>query len=159
MDAQFDQLLPALARAGVEFVLVGGVAGIIHGAARLTYDVDIVYARAPANLERLVSALAAFSPYLRDAPPGLPFRWEVRTLRHGLNFTLTSGAGDIDLLGEIVGGGTYEQLVPHSLDVTAFGVSFRCVTLPKLIELKRAAGRPKDFEAIAELEALADDLP
>ncbi len=159
MDAQFDLLLPALARGGVEFVLVGGVAGIIHGAARLTYDVDIVYARAPTNLERLVSALAAFSPYLRDAPPGLPFRWDIRTLRHGLNFTLTSAAGDIDLLGEVVGGGTYEELVPHSLEVTAFGVSFRCVTLPKLIELKRAAGRPKDFEAIAELEALAEDLP
>src|SRR4051812_5055960 len=98
MDAQFERLLPALSQAAVEFVLVGGVAGIIHGAARLTYDVDIVYARARLNLERLVDALAPFGPYLRDAPPGLPFRWDARTLRNGLNFTLTSAAGDIDLL-------------------------------------------------------------
>ncbi len=158
MVPQFDQLLPALVHAGVEFVLVGGVAGVIHGAARVTYDVDIVYSRSVANLERLTSALAPFAPYLRDAPPGLPFRWELRTLRHGLNFTLTTGAGDIDLLGEIIGGGTYEQLVAHSIEIEAFGVRFRCVTLSKLIELKRAAGRPKDLEAIAELEALSDDL-
>lgn len=159
MNAQFDQLLPALVHAGVEFILIGGVAGVVHGAARVTYDVDIVYSRSSATLERLVRALAPLAPYLRDVPAGLPFRWEAGTLRHGLNFTLTTKAGDIDLLGEVIGGGTYEQLLFHSFEVEAFAVRFRCVTLPKLIELKRAAGRPKDLEAIAELEALRDDQP
>ncbi|MEO5719987.1 MAG: hypothetical protein ABIR71_00775 [Chthoniobacterales bacterium] len=157
MDPDFDKLLPALVHGGVEFILVGGVAAVVHGAARVTYDVDLVYARSPANCERMVDALRPFAPYLRDAPPGLPFAWEPRRLRHGLNFTLTTAAGDVDLLGEIIGGGTYEQLLPHTSEIEAFAVRFRCVTLPKLIDLKRAAGRPKDFEALAELEALRDE--
>jgi predicted nucleotidyltransferase len=75
----------------------------------------------------------------------------------GLNFTLTTSAGAIDLLGEVIGGGSYEELLPRTEEVTLFGASFRCVDLPTLIHLKRAAGRPKDFEAIAELEALLEE--
>lgn len=153
----FERLIPVLVEAGVEFILVGGVAGVVHGAARLTYDVDLVYARSRANYERIIAALSPHQPYLRDAPPGLPFRLDILTLRNGLNFTLTTALGDIDLLGEVAGGGTYENLLPHSQPVEAFGVTFQCVSLPKLIELKRAAGRPKDFEAIAELEALMEE--
>ena len=148
----FDRLL--LAIADVEFIIVGGVAGGLHGAARATYDLDIVYRRDAANLARLVEALARFTPYLRGAPPGLPFRWDAETLARGLNFTLTTAVGDIDLLGEVIGGGGYEDLLPESIDIEVFGIRCRCVSLPKLIALKRAAGRPRDFDAIAELEVL-----
>lgn len=154
MSAQFDKMLPALSDGGVEFILIGGVAGIVHGAARLTYDVDVVYARPRGNLQRLARALSPFAPYLRDAPPGLPFVWDERTLHNGLNFTLTTRLGDLDLLGEVVGGGSYGDLVKHTFDVEAFGVEFKCVDLPTLIRLKRAAGRPKDLESLAELETL-----
>lgn len=154
MTPDFGKIIPALVKARVEFILVGGVAGVVHGAARVTYDVDVVYARDAANLERLVGALAPFEPYLRDVPPGLPFRWDAHTLRQGLNFTLTTNAGDLDLLGEIIGGGYYRSLLPFTIEIEAYAVRFRCVTLAKLIDLKRAAGRPKDLEAIAELEAL-----
>jgi len=78
----------------------------------------------------------------------------VNTLRRGLNFTLTTSLGDIDLPGEVTGGGTYEALVPSSEMFELWGTSCRCVTLQTLIQLTRAAGRPKDLEAIAELEAL-----
>lgn len=83
---------------------------------------------------------------------------DVPTLRNGLNFTLTTDIGDIDLLGEVAGGGNYENLLSHCVDVEAFDVEFKCVSLNKLIDLKRAAGRPKDFEAIAELESLKIEL-
>jgi len=72
VSADFDKLFPTLACARIEFVLVGGVAGIIHGSARATYDVDLVYPRTDENIERLASALAPHTPYLRDAPSGLP---------------------------------------------------------------------------------------
>ena len=85
MSARFDELLPLLVRGGVDFILVGGVAGNLHGAARLTYDVDIVYHRGKANLERLVCVLSSTAPYLRGAPPGLPFQLDLPTLRNGLN--------------------------------------------------------------------------
>ncbi len=152
----FKALLEALAAASVEFILVGGLAGIAHGSARLTQDIDIVYARSDENLEKLAKALTKHHPYLRGAPPGLPFKWDATTLRHGLNFTLETALGDIDLLGEITGGGLYEDLLPHTLELRLFNRLTLCLDLDKLIETKRAAGRPKDLEAIAELEALRE---
>jgi hypothetical protein len=153
----FEQLLRSLAEARVDCIVVGGIAGGLHGAARTTYDLDVVYARDAQNLARLVGALGPLGPYLRGAPPGLPFQWDTDTLVRGLNFTLTTSVGDIDLLGEITGGGAYENLLPHTIEVEAFGITCRCVTLPKLIALKRAAGRPRDFDAIAELEVLLEE--
>jgi hypothetical protein len=152
----FKALLRALSEGGVEFILVGGVAATVHGSSRLTVDVDVAYARDRGNVERLVLALTPYHPYLRGAPPGLPFRWDAATILRGLNFTLTTDVGDLDLLGEVTGGGGYEALLPHSLSIRVFGVECRCLTLGRLIEVKRAAGRPKDFEAIAELEAIRD---
>jgi hypothetical protein len=153
----FERLLPALSQAGVELIVVGGVAAIAHGSARLTQDLDVVYRRTPANLVRLAEALQPFAPYLRGAPPGLPFRWDAETLQRGLNFTLVTNAGDLDVLGEIAGGGTYETLIPHSRKVSVFGIECYCLGLDRLIQAKRDAGRPKDLEVIAELEALREE--
>lgn len=141
----------------VDYIIVGGVAAGIHGALRTTLDLDIVYARDPANVGRLVAALEPFHPYLRGAPPGLPFRFDAETVFRGLNFTLTTSLGDLDLIGEITGGGGYEAL-KSSADVVELE-GFRClvVSLHKLIDLKRAAGRGKDREALAELEALLEE--
>lgn len=128
-----------------------------HGVARVTHDLDVVYARDAENIERLVAALRPYQPYLRGVPPGLPFRWDEATVGAGLNFTLTTTLGALDLLGEVTGGGFYEQLYPFSQDLDVFGVKCRFVQLEKLIQLKRAAGRPKDLEAIAELQALLEE--
>ena len=154
----FSRLLSSLVECGVEFIVVGGVAAYIHGSARLTSDLDIVYRRTPENIARLVRAIAPLDPYLRGAPPGLPFRFDADTLARGLNFTLTTRLGDLDLLGEIAGGGRYEDLHSHALDVVLYDVNCLCLGLDKLIDVKRAAGRPKDFEAIAELEALSEEM-
>jgi len=151
------RLLGALAAADVDFILVGGVAGTVHGAARATYDIDVVYSRAPTNIDRLVAALSPLRPYLRGAPPGLPFRFDVATVIRGLNFTLSTSLGDLDLFGEIIGGGHHEDLLSDTVAVSVFGFTCRCLTLERLIHVKRAAGRPKDFEAIAELEALLEE--
>jgi hypothetical protein len=145
------------ARGGVEFLIVGGFAGTVHGSSIPTRDLDVVYRRTPENIDRLVRAIAPLSPYLRDAPAGLPFLWDARTIKRGLNFTLTTGAGALDLLGEIVGGGGYDDLVTHSVEIEVFDVRCRCLGLRKLIEVKRAAGRVKDLQAVAELETLADE--
>jgi hypothetical protein len=152
--ANFEDLLPLLANAGMEFVLIGGGAALAHGTARVTYDVEIVYRRTPENLHRLVTALSPHHPYSRGAPPGLPFRWDVPTIERGLNFTLTTDLGDLDLLGDVSGGGGYDDLLADSIPVHAFRVTFLCVSLAKLINLKRAAGRTKDLEVIAELQCL-----
>lgn len=154
---RFEELLARLDAAGVRFIVVGGIAAVAHGSARATYDLDLVYDRDPANLARLVEALAPLAPYLRGAPPGLPFRFDLPTLRQGLNFTLTTAAGDLDLLGEITGGGKFADLLPDTVEITLFGRRCLCLDLPRLIAVKRAAGRPRDLEAIAELEALREE--
>jgi hypothetical protein len=153
----FRALIAALCDAEVRFVLVGGVAATLHGSARLTQDVDVVYARDRDNLARIVRALGPLHPRLRDAPAGLPFVLDEKTLAAGLNFTLTTSAGDIDLMGEIPGPGGYDALLPHTIEVHLFGTSCRCLDLPTLIAAKVASGRPKDLEAIAELRALQDE--
>lgn len=152
----YPALLRALHDQNVRFIIVGGAAATAHGAARLTQDLDIVYDRSRDNLARLVSALAPHQPYLRGAPEGLPFRLDEETLRKGLNFTLASKLGDVDLLGEITGGGGYRKLEPHTIQLELFGVRCLCLSLDKLIEVKRAAGRPKDLEALAELIAIRE---
>lgn len=153
-----EQLVATLHDHGVQFIIVGGVAARAHGSSRLTDDLDISYARDSANLSRLVDALAPWHPYLRGAPPGLPFAWSAATLRAGLNFTLTTDIGSIDLLGEITGGGGYDDLLARSLVVPAFDRFVRLLDLATLIHVKRAAGRPKDLEVVAELEVIQEEL-
>src|SRR6266851_2794868 len=157
MGPNFRDILPMLTHGNVRFIVIGGGAATAHGSARVTYDVDVVYARDPENLHNVVVALQPYRPYLRGAPPGLPFLWDEQTLQAGLNFTLTTTLGDLDLLGEVAGGGSYERLLADSKEMDAFGVRCHFVTLEKLIQLKRAAGRPKDLEVIAELQALLEE--
>jgi len=153
----FEKLLGVLASANVDFIIVGGAAATAHGSARLTLDLDIVYSRQKENIRRLAEALQPLEPRLRGAPENLPFRWDEETISKGLNFTLLTSAGWLDVLGEITLGGSYEQLLPYSVNVKLFGYECLCLGLRRLIEVKRAAARRKDFEAIAELQAILEE--
>ncbi len=76
---KLGQLIQAIR--GVDYILIGGIAAIVHGSARFTQDIDLVYAGSAENIERLVTALSPHQPYLRGAPPGLPFDWSVAPCR------------------------------------------------------------------------------
>jgi len=153
----FPSLIQLLAKNHVDFIIVGGAAATAHGSSRLTEDLDVVYRRTPENIAKLADALASHKPYLRGAPEGLPFRFDANAITRGLNFTLVTDLGAVDLLGEITGGGRYEDLLPHTITLNLFGHTCRCLSLSRLIEVKRAAGRPRDLEAVAELEALLEE--
>jgi len=153
----FNALLRLLTENEVEFIIVGGAAATAHGSARLTLDLDVVYKRTRENIAHMVDALRPIQPYLRGAPPGLPFDWSAQTIERGLNFTLITTLGALDILGEIAGGGFYEQLLPETVTVEIAGVNCLCLNLERLIKVKRAAGRPKDLEAIAELEQIRNE--
>lgn len=152
----FERALTVLADARVRFVIVGGLAITIHGSAYVTFDLDFCYARDRENLSRLAKTLRTYNPRLRGAPEGLPFRFDEETLRGGLNFTLTTDLGDIDLLGEVSGIGDYAASLAASAPVELFGTDFDVLTLEALIVSKRAAGRPKDLQVLPELEALRE---
>ena len=57
VSAEFEKLLPVLVNGGVDFILIGGVAGVVHGSARATYAVDLVYSLTDEDIKRLVTAL------------------------------------------------------------------------------------------------------
>jgi hypothetical protein len=154
----YEKIISLLSSAGVKFIVVGGAAATAHGSPRLTIDLDVVYSRHGDNIARLVEALRPLQPRLRGAPEDLPFRWDTETIKHGLNFTLHTSAGALDILGEITLGGGFDQLLPDSEQMKVAGHDCLVLGLKRLIEVKRAAARSKDFEAIAELQVILEEL-
>jgi len=151
----FASMLGGLIAGKVRFIVVGGLAAAAHGSSRVTNDLDICYdALDGGNLVALGKLLARWKAYPRGVETGLPFIMDDRTLRGAPILTLTSTEGDIDVMDRIAGVGPYADVRKHSEKVTALGVSFRVLDLPTLIKAKRAAGRPRDFEHLPELEAL-----
>ena len=146
-----QRLLDALSAAGVDVVVVGGVALVLRGSSRLTLDLDLCYSRDRDNLHRLAVALAPDHPRLRGAPPDLPFLWDERTLASGLNFTLTTDLGDLDILGEIPGVGGYAEVFAGSSELVIGDSRIRVMDLDALERSKRAAGRAKDLLDLAEI--------
>lgn len=152
-----DRLLQTLAKHGVEFVVIGGLAGLVHGSAYPTFDLDVVYSRVRPNLERLVAALEELGVTLRGAPADLPFQLDVRTLENGANFTFDSPYGKFDILADAAGMPSYEELRAEARLDEIEGVEVRVASIDHLIAMKRAAGRPKDKLMVEEYIVLADE--
>jgi hypothetical protein len=150
----FQTLLTALNAHRVRCVLIGGWAMRCHGSQYFTADMDLGYARDPDNLAALADALAPLHPRLRGVPEDLPFRWDARTLKAGLNFMLVTDAAYVDLLGHIPGVTSFDALWHHSTEMNLFGLPVRVASLEDLIAMKRATGRAKDQAHIQELERL-----
>jgi predicted nucleotidyltransferase len=153
---QLRPLLELLNRHAVDFIVIGGIAGIVHGSAHPTFDFDVVYARDEQNLERMATALAELGVTLRGAPADLPFQIDARTLAAGCNFTFASEYGSFDILGDAAGMRKYEAMLADSKRETVWGVPVRIVSIDDLIRMKRAAGRPKDKSMAEELIAIVE---
>jgi hypothetical protein len=154
MTPAYERLIGALVDQEVAFVVIGAVALVLHGSGRVTRDLDICYDRDVRNLKRLARALKPFAPTLRGAPTGLPFVLDERTLASGLNFTLTSSAGDIDLLGEVTGLGTYAIVNRLADTLPVFGRDVRVLSLDGLERAKRATGRLTDLADLADIREI-----
>jgi len=140
----------------IECVLIGGVAATVHGSSIPTQDLDVCYLRDRPNLTKIVHALRSVNATLRGAPKNLPFILDEETLRHGLNFTFDTDAGNLDLLGEVRGVGIYSDCLKHADEAEIFGYRLRVLSLDKLMASKQAAGRPKDLIALVELEVIKE---
>lgn len=148
-------ILEILIRHGVEFIVIGGVAGNLHGSNSFTYDLDICYSRTPENFERLAAALRELGVTLRGADPGLPFKIDARTIRAGPNFTFSTSLGDLDCLGG-ASGYSYKVLAPNAHPADLRGIEVQVADLDDLIRMKRAAGRLKDLVEIENLSKLRE---
>jgi len=142
--------------AKVDFVVVGGVAIRGHGGSYVTEDLDICYSRTWENLKKIANVLAPLNPRPRGIDDSLPFVFDWTTLQHGTNFTFTTSLGDIDLLGEVKGIGTFDDLLPQSLEIDLNGYQTRILSIPGLIIAKEAAGREKDRVGLQVLYALQE---
>jgi hypothetical protein len=150
----FATMLQGLQSNKIRFVVVGGVAATAHGSRRVTDDLDICYDNGEKNISALAATLIEWHAYPRGIERGLPFFMDARQFRTTPIMTLTTREGFIDVLDVVKGVGEYSQCRKRSSPVEAFGIRFRVLDLPALIDAKRAAGRPKDVDQLPELEAL-----
>jgi hypothetical protein len=155
---QAKPLLEALIHHGVDFVVVGGIAGLAQGSSYPTYDLDVAYSRDSANLRRLADALVELEATLRGAPADLPFQLDARTWSNGANFTFDTRFGSFDVLGDVAGIKGYEELRRHSEVKRIAEVDVRVASLSHLISMKRAANRTKDQLMVMEYVELADEI-
>lgn len=157
---EFDpsQALIVLARHGVRFVLIGGLAANALGSPSITGDLDICHDRRDDNLESLAAALRDMKATLRGAPPDLPFLLDALTLKRGDSFTFTTVAGDLDVLGTPRGTQGYDDLRVNALSMRLYGIDVAVCSLEDLIRMKTAAGRTKDRIELEVLGGLRDEV-
>jgi hypothetical protein len=154
---EVGRLLGPLISHGVDFVLIGGQAGISHGSSYPSYDLDVLYARGRDNVARLVEALEEIGVRLRGAPRDLPFVLDARTIENGADFTFITPYGDFDVLADAAGMPSYEALKAAAVDREVFGHVVKVASIDHLIAMKKAAGRTKDKLMVEEYIVLADE--
>lgn len=154
MTPRYRNLLRALAEARVEFIVVGGVAGVLQGAPIVTFDLDLVHRRTPENVQRLLGVLEALHARYRDPRDLLPTASHLLGPGHNL---LATDHGPLDLLGAIATGLAYEDLLADTVVLDLDGTEIPVLGLARLIEVKTAAGRPKDLAVLPTLRATLDE--
>ncbi len=158
-SASLSEILEGLLEAGVDFILVGGLAAVIQGAPVTTMDVDIVHSQSPENISRLLAFLKSIGAFHRRLDDTLiePEEGDLSGKGHAL---LTTRLGPLDVLAVIEEGRGYDDLLDHTVKIEFRGHTLRVLDLKMLIQLKRASTDPKDKqrlpvlrEALRQLEA------
>ena len=152
LDAR--RILRELVTTGVDFVVIGGIATVLHGSARATFDLDICFATDAANLDALGSVLTGLHARLRGVADDVPFVADGRSLRQIEVLTLRTDAGDLDVLARPAGVERYATLRERADRMDVGGFTVLVASIADLIAMKTAAGRAKDLADITELEAI-----
>jgi hypothetical protein len=155
--AQDDKaLLQRLLQQQVEFVIIGGVCGIMHGVTLVTTDLDVCCRFTPANLYRIQAAIRDLHPYHRLAANKLPLELNEELCARLKNLYLQTDLGKLDCLSEVAGVGNYERVFDKSVIFTLSYGSVRVLNLEAAIASKEAVGRPRDLEAVKQLRAIRE---
>lgn len=151
-----SQLLQRLADSRVDFVVVGGFAGVLHGSALVTRDLDICAVLTPENIERLRETLRDLNPRHRMTPQRPSFLRIPGPGESVTNLYLETDWGIVDIPSSMLGLGEFESIVANSEAFEIGGKACRLISLPDLIRAKEAVGREKDILAAMELRAIAE---
>lgn len=153
------KILETLVAHRVDFVLIGGLAGVARGSAYPTFDVDIAYGRDRDNLERLAAALRELGATLRGAPADVPFLLDAETIAKGAHFTFDTPFGSVDILTDPDGAPAYDRLVAAAGEPAPVeGIPIRVASLDHLIAMKQTSDRPKDKLMATEYRTISDEL-
>jgi hypothetical protein len=153
------EILDTLLAHGVDFVLIGGLAGIARGSSYPSYDVDVAYERSRQNLERLAEALRELGATLRGPPPDLSFQLDAKTLENGPHFMFSTPFGSLDILSDPVGAPAYTELKRAAgAPLEVEGAAIYVASIDHLIAMKEATGRTKDKLMATEYRVLSDEL-
>ena len=149
-----------LADHGVDYVLIGGLAAVLHGSTAMTNDADILPEPSAANLERLAAALRALDARIRSemTPDGVAFDPHPDLLKSVTVLNLTTRCGDLDLAMAPVGLAGYEAVRADSTVFRLAGHDVPVASLADIIRSKEAADRPKDRATLPILYALEDEI-
>jgi len=152
----FLRILKILSKHQVDFIVVGGVCGVLHGAPVSTFDLDLVHARSPENLDRLLKALEDLEACYRGREgtkrrPGIA---HLSTTGHQL---LITNLGPLDLLGSIGKGHDYQELLKDTVVLEIEGFRFRMLELDALIRIKKETITDKDKLTILILERTLEE--
>ena len=154
-----NQLLKILIQADIDFVLIGGYAGVVHGVTGLTRDLDICAAMTAENIEKLRSALKSYNPKHRMNPGFKPsFLDEPKTVDNLNAIYLETDLGILDILSSVINVGDYQVLKKDAVQVEIFGESCKVISLDHLIQAKEKMSRDKDKLALKELYSIRDKL-
>jgi predicted nucleotidyltransferase len=152
--SDLPSLLKRVSQAGIEFVIVGGFAGVVHGCSYLTQDIDICCIFAPDSLLALQEALADLHPVHRMTPGRKPLELTAKSASQFSNLYLDTDLGRLDCLSAIEGLGDFAQVKQASELFEGEGMRLHVLTLDALIKTKQALNRPRDREALRQLQAL-----
>jgi hypothetical protein len=153
-----EALLKVLHAHDVEFVIIGGICNVLHGASLVTQDVDVCCRFGPENLRRLEAAVSALHPVHRQTPQKLPFVLDDRFSRELKNIYLRTDLGVLDCLSEVAGVGAYEVVLQASVPVMLSFGECRMLSLDALIRSKETLGREQDVAALRQLRAIRERL-
>jgi len=154
VSSDFLNLLERLVRAGVDFVIVGGFAGVVHGCTYVTQDVDICCDFSPTNLISLQNSICDLHPVHRMTPKREKLRLTEKTCGQLKNLYLDTDIGQLDCLSFIDGVGDYHQVKLASESIEVENMQIRVLSMDALIRTKKAMHRARDMEAILQLEAI-----
>lgn len=148
-------ILGELAREGVDFLIIGGVAVGYHGHIRATKDVDVVPAPDPANLEKLTAALEKMGAEVEGAEEfddgELPDPLDPEALALGGNWVLQTRLGRLDIMQWIGEEALWAKLAPSAIEDEIAGVPVKMVSYEDLVTLKELAARPEDLTDLQRL--------
>ena len=155
-EQRSDELLKALADAGVEFVVVGGLAAIAHGMDRSTKDLDIVAKMTVENMARLLGALEGYQPrHLLRKDLGVITVESAERLADFNYILVETRLGRLDVIARVEPVGGFDEIDRIALELLP-GRTVAVISLEQLIEIKKATGRPRDTHDARELEALLE---